>query len=77
MPSQAAPDAAQLRRDLGYWTEDEVCAFLGVNKKTLRNRQSITEAVPPHYRAGREKLYKVAEVEAWVKRRRRSGSRAG
>jgi predicted DNA-binding transcriptional regulator AlpA len=63
------PDAAALRRQLGYITAEELFALLGIALGTGRNRQSAG-SLPPHYKIGREKLYKLAEVEAWIKRRR-------
>jgi len=63
------PDAAALRRDLGYITEVEFCALVGISVPTARNRQSAG-SLPPHYRLGSKKLYKLSEVEAWIRRRR-------
>jgi hypothetical protein len=68
-PNAQSPDAAALRRLLGYITDDELFALLKIGKGTGRNRQSAGN-LPPHYKIGREKLYKLAEVEAWIKRRR-------
>jgi predicted DNA-binding transcriptional regulator AlpA len=63
------PDAAALRRQLGYITDVELFALLGIATGTGRNRQ-CAGSLPPHYKIGRDKLYKLAEVEAWIKRRR-------
>ena len=64
-----SPDAAALRQKLGYITEDELRALLGVSLGRLRNRQSAGD-VPPRYKVGRDKLYKLSEVDAWIRRRR-------
>ena len=63
------PDAAALRRDLGFITDAELRALLGLEIGTARNRQSAG-SLPPHYKIGRDKLYKLTEVEAWIRRRR-------
>ena len=63
------PDSAALRRELGFITEAEFCALVGISVPTARNRQS-KGTLPPHYRLGSNKLYKLAEVEAWIRRRR-------
>lgn len=62
-------DAAALREILGYITEVELFALFDVKKGTGRNRQSAG-SLPPHYKVGREKFYKLSEVEAWIRRRR-------
>lgn len=61
--------ASELRRELGYLTEIEVAGLCGVGLPTWRNRQTAG-ATPPHYKLGREKLYRRDEVEAWLRRRR-------
>ena len=58
-----------LRRELGYVDEKAVAGLLGVTVPRFRVRQS-TGTAPPHYKVGREKLYKLAEVEAWIARQR-------
>ena len=63
------PDAAALRERIGVITEDELFALLRIAAGTGRNRQSAG-SLPPHYKVGREKLYKLAEVDAWINRRR-------
>jgi hypothetical protein len=63
------PDAAALRERMGVITEDELFALLRIAAGTGRNRQSAG-SLPAHYKVGREKLYKLSEVEAWIKRRR-------
>jgi predicted DNA-binding transcriptional regulator AlpA len=64
----ATPDANSLRKEMGYITEPDVAAILGISLLTLRNRQSAG-SVPPHYKIGKTKLYRVSEVEAWINRR--------
>jgi hypothetical protein len=54
---------------LGFIGEAQLFNLLGISTGTGRNRQSAG-TLPPHYKVGREKLYKVAEVEAWIGRRR-------
>jgi predicted DNA-binding transcriptional regulator AlpA len=63
------PDVAALRRELGYIKEDEFFALLDIAKGTGRNRQSAG-TLPPHYKTGKEKFYRLSEVEAWIRRRR-------
>jgi predicted DNA-binding transcriptional regulator AlpA len=67
--TKKAADAASLRRELGYITDDELYGLLGISQGTGRNRQSAGR-LPPHYKIGREKLFKLSEVEAWIRRRR-------
>lgn len=69
MKQQAEATAATLRAAMGMVTESEVCALLGITLGTARNRQSAGD-FPPHYSVGQAKLFKLAEVEAWIKRRR-------
>lgn len=66
---EVAVDAAPLRERLNIITEDELFALLKIAPGTGRNRQSAGQ-LPPHYKLGREKVYKLAEVDAWLKRRR-------
>lgn len=44
---------------------EEVAAFLGVNKDTIRNWIKKTD-IPAH-RVGRQWKFKLSEVDAWVK----------
>lgn len=70
MPNETQQtDAAALRRQLGYITDVELFALLGIGAGTGRNRQSAG-TLPPHYKIGKEKLYKLVEVERWIARRR-------
>ena len=62
--------AADLRRNLGYISEQETAGLLGVSVPSFRNRLSAGTA-PPHYKVGREKLFRVEEVNAWIMRHRR------
>lgn len=62
-------DAAPLRRELGYITESELFALLDIAPGTGRNRQAAG-TLPPHYKLGNQKLYKVPEVESWIRRHR-------
>lgn len=69
MAANAQPDPTALRRELGYITDGELYALLGIGPGTGRNRQSAGK-LPPHYKIGRDKLYKLAEVETWIRRQR-------
>jgi len=64
-----------LRRELGFITESELFALLAIAQGTGRNRQAAG-TLPPHYKLGKEKLYKIPEVEAWIRRRRVSRNAA-
>lgn len=44
---------------------EEVAAFLGVNKETVRNWIKKTD-IPAH-KVGRQWKFKLSEVDAWVK----------
>ena len=44
---------------------EEVAAFLGVNKETVRNWIKKTD-IPAH-KIGRQWKFKLSEVDAWVK----------
>lgn len=61
--------AASLREKLGYIDEQALFGLFDITWGTGRNRQSAG-SLPPHYKVGREKLYKLSEVDAWIKRRR-------
>lgn len=67
--SISPPDAAQLRDRLGVITEKQLFSLLNIATGTGRNRQAAG-SLPPHYKLGRQKFYKLADVEAWMKRRR-------
>lgn len=62
-------NVAPLRERLQVITEGELFALLGITPGTGRNRQSAG-LLPPHYKVGRAKFYKLADVDAWMKRRR-------
>lgn len=64
-----SPGAESLRSQLGYINEDDFFALIGVTKGTGRNRQSAG-TFPAHYKIGKQKLYRLSEVEAWIRRRR-------
>jgi len=69
MANRKATPTAVLRREMGYISEAEVSALVGVTPATARNRQSAG-SFPPAYKIGREKLYRIDEVDAWIRRRR-------
>jgi len=64
-----AREAAELRKQLGQISEDQLRSLLRVARGTFRNRQSAGD-LPPHYKLGRDKVFRLAEVEAWIARRR-------
>ena len=66
---EARESVSALRQRMGLITANELYALFAIDATTGRNRQSAG-TLPPHYKVGREKLYKLAEVEAWIKRRR-------
>ena len=68
-PVTPAPDPAAVRHALGYIGEQEVCILLDIEMPTLRNRLSIGTA-PPSFKVGNRHLFKLTEVDAWIRRRR-------
>jgi predicted DNA-binding transcriptional regulator AlpA len=60
--------SSALMREMGYISEQEVCALIGVTTATLRNRQCSGNA-PPAYKVGKRKLFKRLDVELWIARR--------
>jgi predicted DNA-binding transcriptional regulator AlpA len=70
MPARTStPDATELRRELGYISEEALAGLLGVTVPTLRNR-AAAGTLPPKYKLGRASVYRLAEVEAFIRRRR-------
>jgi predicted DNA-binding transcriptional regulator AlpA len=69
MKRDAATRARELRKDLGYISEEDFRALLGVTLDTFQNRQ-YKGGLPPAYKLGREKFFRLTEVEAWIARRR-------
>ena len=68
-PVISVPDPAAIRHALGYIGEQEVSILLGIELQTLRNRLSIGTA-PPSFKVGNRRLFKLTEVDAWIRRRR-------
>jgi hypothetical protein len=66
MEATTAP-AAALRAKLGFVTEQEVAQLFGITVLTARNRQRLGN-FPAVYKVGHERLYRAAEVEAWIRR---------
>ncbi len=63
-------EAARVVRDrLGLITPDELNSLIGISAGTAKNRTGAG-SMPPHYSVGNRKLYKLADVEAWLRRRR-------
>jgi predicted DNA-binding transcriptional regulator AlpA len=76
MPHKAqSPKIAELRAKLEFITEAELGGLLCNSIGRLRNRQAAGD-LPPRYKVGRDKLYKLSEVEAWISRRRVSRASA-
>ena len=57
------------RANLGAMSDLEVAAFLGISVKTLQNRRSKGTA-PPACKVGRDCVTLVADLKAWIARRR-------
>jgi hypothetical protein len=62
-------EAKARRRELGYFNEEEYRCLLGVTLARFRNKESAGELAPCS-KLGREKLYRIADVEAWIARQR-------
>lgn len=69
MKRGSAARARELRKDLGYISEDDFRALLGVTLETFQNRRYAGD-LPPVHKLGREKLYRIVDVEAWIARHR-------
>lgn len=61
----AVTDSTELRRKLGYLTEAEVAAILGVELKTMKNWRAAKDG-PPHTQAGGSTLYRIDSVTKWL-----------
>jgi predicted DNA-binding transcriptional regulator AlpA len=64
-PAKAETPANPLRRDLGFYTHEEVCGILGVAPGTGYNRRAAGDW-PPSIRIGRGSLYPVLGVKRWL-----------
>jgi hypothetical protein len=62
-------EAKARRRELGYYNEDEYRVLLGITLGRFRNKESAGELAPCS-KVGREKLYRISDVEAWIARHR-------
>ena len=70
MPARTSTtDTAELRLKLGYITEEALASLLDITVPTLRNR-AAAGSLPPRYKLGRASVYRLAEVESFIKRRR-------
>lgn len=58
-------DGAELRRKLGYLSEAEVAAVVGVEVKTLKNWRAAKDG-PPYSQAGGSTLYRIDSVTKWL-----------
>jgi predicted DNA-binding transcriptional regulator AlpA len=56
-------------RELGYVDHAAICRGFKVAEKTGYNRATAGNW-PPHYKLGREWVYRLSEVQAWIQRRR-------
>jgi len=63
------PNAAQLRREMGFLTDQELAAFLGIQVPTLKNRRSRGNA-PASSKVGRDRLTAIKDALAYVARRK-------
>lgn len=66
----ADPAATQLRRELGFYTHEEVCGVLNVATGTGYNRRCRGDW-PPSVSVGRARLYPVSGFRQWLARRSR------
>lgn len=64
--------AAQLRREMGLLSEDELAAMLGVEIKTIRNWRTERSGPPP-IKAG-SILYRRRAVRQWLQAREAAGN---
>jgi hypothetical protein len=69
MRNHSQEAAAPIRDKLGLITEDELFALFEIETSTGRSRQSRGR-LPPHYKVGKAKLYRLSEVQAWIRRQR-------
>jgi hypothetical protein len=67
--SAADAEGIALREKLGYIDEKQLFRLLMIAPGTGRNR-SYAGDLPPAYKIGKQRLYKLAEVDAWIRRRR-------
>lgn len=65
--------SAALRKQLGYLSDTEVAALLGVGVPRLHNRRSAGDA-PVSSKVGTQHLTKLEDLHAYIARRR--GARA-
>jgi hypothetical protein len=64
-------ESRALRHKLGYLSNPELAALLGVNIKTLQNNQARGSAgAPPFSKIGRERFTAIADAKAFIQRRR-------
>ena len=54
---------------LGVMPEDQLFDVLKISHASGRQR-GYAGTLPAHYKVGREKLYDIDEVKAWMRRRR-------
>jgi hypothetical protein len=64
---------AQLRRELGYLSDSELAAFLGIGVPRLKNRRIAGDA-PPSSKVGNENLTAIKDALTWVARRKRAAA---
>ena len=71
MKRDNAARARELRSQLGYISEEDFRALLGITHESFQNRR-YAGGFPPVHNLGREKLFRLTVVEAWIARRRAS-----
>ena len=70
MRRQPSPqERAQPRSVDGYFSPNEVAAFLGVPLQTIYRSRYRHEG-PPGYRVGRHLRYRATDVEQWLEEHR-------
>lgn len=62
--------ATKLRRELGFFTHEEICGVLNVAPGTGFNRRCRGDW-PPSIPVGRQRLYPVSQFQKWIARRSR------
>ena len=67
--SKPARMSAALRKQLGYLSDPQIAAVLGIEVPTLRNRRSRGDA-PVSSKVGDDHLTRIEDLHAYVARRR-------
>lgn len=67
----ASPEAVQLRREAGFYSDPELAALYGITLLTLRNRR-CAGTLPPSSKVGRYHLTSIKDALAYIARRKRA-----